>query len=239
MEFTQVEFAPLFSDVYVVDNVNMALNSGTGGGLVAISGAGIYRNSVQSGLQHRLELDLSIGGEPPLHFDSGWVSSQQDPFPNLSMVVVEDSPTCLDRRFELFLEPELFTNYCTSLPNSTGNSALISANGSASLGANDLELVAGNLPPGKPTLFYFGPGSTEVPLGNGFRCVAGPGIARFSPLLSNPAGVAVLAVDNTNLPGGASFSPGSSWHFQAWYRDPAAGQAGFNLTDGAAILFDL
>ena len=30
---------------------------------------------------------------------------------------------------------------------------------------------------------------------------------------------------------------GSTWNFQAWYRDPAAGGAFFNLSDGFEVTF--
>jgi hypothetical protein len=32
-------------------------------------------------------------------------------------------------------------------------------------------------------------------------------------------------------------APGSTWYFQAWFRDPAAGGAAFNLSDGLAVTF--
>lgn len=31
--------------------------------------------------------------------------------------------------------------------------------------------------------------------------------------------------------------PGSAHRFQAWYRDPAGGGAGFNLSDGLEVVF--
>ena len=30
-------------------------------------------------------------------------------------------------------------------------------------------------------------------------------------------------------------SPGTTWYFQGWYRDPGAGGSGVNLTDALAI----
>ena len=34
-----------------------------------------------------------------------------------------------------------------------------------------------------------------------------------------------------------TFSPGSNWNFQFWYRDPNGGPVGYNLTDALSITF--
>ena len=54
------------------------------------------------------------------------------------------------------------------------------------------------------------------------------------------SGNASHLVDFTEPPAGAGpgkIDPGSTWYFQFWYRDPAAGMAGFNLSDAVAIEF--
>jgi hypothetical protein len=33
------------------------------------------------------------------------------------------------------------------------------------------------------------------------------------------------------------FQPGTSWNFQFWYRNPAGGGAGFNLSDALHVDF--
>ena len=33
-------------------------------------------------------------------------------------------------------------------------------------------------------------------------------------------------------------APGSTWYFQFWYRDPAMGAPGFNLSSALAVSFE-
>ena len=129
----------------------------------------------------------------------------------------------------------LGTNYCSVVPNSSGSPALMSAFGSASVAANNLTLEAQPVPQ-QPGLFYYGPLQTQLVFGNGFRCVSGQ-VGRLT--VSSPiAGVLSHALDVTNPPSIAVLiTAGSTWNFQAWYRDPAAGGASFNLSDGLEVTF--
>ena len=43
-------------------------------------------------------------------------------------------------------------------------------------------------------------------------------------------------LDDPPLPAG-QILPGSTWKFQGWFRDPAAGGSFFNLSDGYSIAF--
>ena len=43
-------------------------------------------------------------------------------------------------------------------------------------------------------------------------------------------------MDNT-VPAHVQVVPGASLNFQAWFRDPAAGMSGFNLSDAIEITF--
>jgi hypothetical protein len=91
---------------------------------------------------------------------------------------------------------------------------------------------------GEPGLFYFGPDEPQVPFGNGFRCVGGgPGeVFRVFPFVAaDAAGSLRASLDLPSLPG--TISPGSTWKFQAWFRDPAGGGQGFDLSDGISIDF--
>ncbi len=127
------------------------------------------------------------------------------------------------------------TNYCIGAPNSTVAGASMSATGTDSVANNDLVLLAGPVPD-QPGVFFYGPDQVQVPFGNGFRCVGG----QLNRLAVEQAAGGVLshALDNTSPPAAAGLiTPGSTWHFQAWYRDPAAGGANFNLSDGYTILF--
>ena len=134
----------------------------------------------------------------------------------------------------------LRTNYCTSTPNSTGLPAHISATGSASVSANDLTLRAQPLPAGQNGVFFYGPVQTQAPFGNGFRCIGagGTGIAHLPIVNSGLAGVLEHDLDNTRPPTAATqITPGSTWNFQAWFRDTAGGGAFFNLSDGLSLMF--
>lgn len=234
---TRVEPSPLFADVYTISDVAFFVGSpGQPGTGIFVSGSGTYFNSVQLGPQHRMELDLSFNGAPPVHFETDWVTNTE-PFPEIDIAVARNGFVCNDQVFYLSLRPDLFTSFCTALPNSTGAPALISASGTASVSSNDLVLHAAPVPAGQPGLFYFGPQMTQAPFGDGFRCVTGFGVTRFAPTAASAVGELSFPVDNTALPNGMSFFPGATWLFQAWYRDPAAAASGFNLSDGAAVLF--
>jgi len=125
-------------------------------------------------------------------------------------------------------------NYCEATPNSVGVATGISGSGDPSIGQHDLQLRAAPVPP-TPGLFFFGPNRIQVPFGDGYRCVGGQ-VFRLAPQ------VAQNGVLQADLLGAASthaahFTPGSEWNFQAWYRDPQAGQSGFNLSDGYSVTF--
>ena len=121
-------------------------------------------------------------------------------------------------------------NYCSVNANSTGSPAIMSAEGDASVGANDLTLHAQPVPD-QPGLFFFGPSQIEVPFGNGFLCVGGGQIRILPPAVAN-GGIATRQVDLPTF----GIGPGTL-HFQYWMRDPAAGGAGFNTSDGLTITF--
>lgn len=126
-------------------------------------------------------------------------------------------------------------NFCTATANSGGGPAILSATGSASVAANDLVLRAQPVPGSSNGIFYLGPNATQVAFGNGWRCVAGStvrlGIATAS------GGALVRAVNNAVPPAAGLIVPGSTWHFQAWFRDAAAGGSNFNLSNGLRIPF--
>jgi len=132
------------------------------------------------------------------------------------------------------------TNYCTGsvTANSTGFPALISATGSASVSANDIVLTTQPVP-NQPGIFFYGPDQVAAPFGNGTLCV-GPGalgIARL-PVENASGNVITHVLDNTMSPSvPTQIDPGETWNFSTWFRDPAAGGAFFNLSDGLEITF--
>ncbi len=127
--------------------------------------------------------------------------------------------------------------YCTSLANSTGVPASISFLGSNSVASNDLFLIAMGLPTNQFGIFFYGSGITNSPLGNGLRCVASPAY-RLPLTTTGSGGSTAWLLDNTTPPeAGAQITVGSTWFFQYWYRDPAAGGGMVNLTDGLMVPF--
>ncbi|MBV1928899.1 MAG: S8 family serine peptidase, partial [Gammaproteobacteria bacterium] len=128
------------------------------------------------------------------------------------------------------------TNYCVGTINSTGSGASMNYTGSLSVASNSLVVGCGNLPANQTCIFFYGANQPSVPFGNGFRCVGGT-LFRYSPI-STGSGNAQQSIDITSPPSApGQITAGSFWNFQCWYRDPAAGGAFFNLSDGIELQF--
>jgi len=127
-------------------------------------------------------------------------------------------------------------NFCVTSPNSVGPGALMSFGGSQSIAANDLVLIASGCPPTTYGLFYLGTQPMQIPFGNGVRCVGGA-VLRMPILTTTATGDASMPVNLYNLPAGQGVVAGSVRYFQLWYRNPAAGGSGFNLSDGLEVRF--
>ena len=142
---------------------------------------------------------------------------------------------------EIIVECVPITNECSGSPNSVGAGATLVSWGSPSLTKNNLTLTAVGCPPHKNGLFYYGSTGISVPFGNGVRCVGGS-ITRMAPLQTDSLGFGSLLLDLQAPPfvaGKGQAVPGEQKRFQFWYRDPAAGGAGFNLTDALVVEFCL
>lgn len=126
------------------------------------------------------------------------------------------------------------TTFCVGAPNSVGPGARIGSSGTAKLYADDLVLRAQGCPPFTFGVFFHGNNAVQVPFGNGYRCVSG-GVLREGIVSANAAGVAQLAFDASGSP--LPLAQGVRRHFQFWYRNTAAGGAGFNLSDGLTVQF--
>jgi len=136
------------------------------------------------------------------------------------------------------------TNFCTALPNSTGNPAGISGQGTTSVAANDVTLVASDVPPFQFGIFLNsemrGPGT---PVASGNLCLTGAIGRYFGPgqiLQADPTGSFSLQLDLTQTPTPTqlvSIAPGETWYFQAWYRDTGPACPTANFTDGIEVLF--
>ena len=122
------------------------------------------------------------------------------------------------------------TRYCKATANSTGAPAAIDWSGSTSVSANAAALLVSGLPANQPGLFFYGPNEVSVPFGDGNRCVGGS-LTRLNPaIFADAAGDAQRDLD-FNASTLAGVGPGDTLRVQCWYRDPAAGAAGFNLSD--------
>jgi endonuclease I len=133
--------------------------------------------------------------------------------------------------------------YCTpGVPNSTGNSASISASGSLVAAANDIRLVAQAMPQNQfgyfitseTQGFVSGPGGSQ-----GSLCLGGA-LGRFTQQVQSTGifGTFEIAVDLGAMPvtPPQAVQAGETWHFQAWYRDANPGPTS-NFTDAISLAF--
>jgi outer membrane protein assembly factor BamB len=131
----------------------------------------------------------------------------------------------------------LVYTYCTASPNTVGPGARIGMSGSPLISTNNLVLLADDCPTNQFGIFYYGPNQIEASFGSGVRCVGGA-TRRLPVVDSGSLGVAAYYLDILNQPTHPhQISPGSTWNFQYWYRDPSDGGAGFNLSNGLSVTF--
>jgi len=113
----------------------------------------------------------------------------------------------------------------------------MSWSGSVGIAANDFGLGASGAPALKSGLFFFGSVPTQVPFGDGYRCISAP-VRRLPIVQTTSSGTAAYALDFTDASLSSSvIAAGQTWKFQFWYRDPTFGTAGVNLTDGLSVTF--
>ena len=117
----------------------------------------------------------------------------------------------------------------------------MSLSGGISVLANQTILRASGLPPGQFGIFILGPEPAQLPLGDGYLCISpfAPGLLRLLPVqAADGSGDVMRALDIPSLPPDHAITPGSTMHFQFWYRDPhGPHQTGMNLTDGLRVTF--
>jgi hypothetical protein len=129
--------------------------------------------------------------------------------------------------------------YCVAAPGSHGLAATMGWNGSTSIAANAFELACYDLPASANGLFFLGTQAAQAPFGNGTRCVAGL-VARTGVQSASVFGEVARRIDFGAAPwnaGATALRAGSTWHAQFWYRNAAAGGAGFNLSNGLRVVF--
>ncbi len=125
-----------------------------------------------------------------------------------------------------------YEEFCPATANSTAAPARFGLSGSTSVGAGQLTLTASSVPSGALGVFLYGDQRTQVPMGGGQRCIEGQ-VRRMSLQTAGPDGVLRQDVDYSSAPG---LQPGSTWHFQAWFRDSLAPEAA-NTSSAATITF--
>ncbi|MBI5362346.1 MAG: hypothetical protein HZA53_04145 [Planctomycetes bacterium] len=125
--------------------------------------------------------------------------------------------------------PAPFT-YCVTSPNSVGAGARIAWTGSTRVSRNDFTLVCTGARPNTTGLFFYGQAATQVPFGNGVRCIDNP-FFRLPTRQANLSGDIVFQLNLGALPTGGQITAGQTWRFQCYYRDIAGGGALFNASD--------
>jgi len=137
----------------------------------------------------------------------------------------------------------LGTNYCTAVPNSSGQAASISADGSIVAADNDLTLHASGVPVMQFGIFLTSRDQASAPVASGTLCLGGS-IIRFQGagqiLQADMSGEYSLQIDTTALPAGTPtpIVAGDTYNFTTWFRDvdPMIGNTA-NFSDGVSILF--
>jgi hypothetical protein len=129
--------------------------------------------------------------------------------------------------------------YCQATANSFGTLASIGYGGSLDLTQATFALTVTGAAaiPNSWGLFTYGTVQTNTPFANGYLCISpfAPGIFKM-PTQHLGDGTVILRMSEHPADFGA-FTPGSSWNFQFWYRDPPAGGAFFNLSNGLHVDF--
>jgi len=132
----------------------------------------------------------------------------------------------------LYENRSLGSEFCVSSPNSTGATAIAAANGSTSVGQNDLTLSAGPVPTDFGMFFYGPAQGAPMPAGNGVMCLGGSLLR--SPVVA-AQGLLLEVVLDLGAGPATLITPGSTWYFQGFFRDQ--GGVGFNVSNGIGVPF--
>ncbi len=128
--------------------------------------------------------------------------------------------------------------------NGSGQGALLSASGTASLALDDLTLTATHVPTNVFGIVFMGPNATSLPFGNGLLCIGASGLKRFSVHNSGASGSfaqgpGIASYTHAHFGFSSWLSAGQDWRFQAWFRDnagPCGGSSNFsNATEVAFV----
>jgi len=143
------------------------------------------------------------------------------------------------------MAPAIGINFCAANPNTTGMIGTLSATGSTSVTANNLALVAADLP--NSVFGFFVNSQTQgnaLPPGSQGRLCLDGAIGRYDLpmqiMSSGATGSFTLSLDLAQTPTPTAFvqiAAGEVWHFQAWHRDIAGGSPSSNFTQGLSVQF--
>jgi len=202
-------------------------------------------------------VEMELIQQTPSHIDGSWahkvyrVRDFVAPSSDVRLRVIARDGN-LDTMVEAHVDDLLITqddcgcstaNYCSSSTNSNGTAAQISFTGTAEISQDNFALTVTGGVPGNLGLFFYGPEQGSLPLGDGTLCIASStvGIQRLQPPVQMDGSGAVSRSLDFGAPpassGPGAVTPGSTWNFQFWYRDPAGGPGGSNLSDGLEVTF--
>ncbi len=128
---------------------------------------------------------------------------------------------------------------------STGRGAAIESSGTASVLFDHLVLRAAPVPPGRPGLFLMGTSRAHLVFGDGWLCIDGGARStlRFPLQISNGElvlGPGLIELARGRFPPAGRIALGSTWIFQALYRDPSGPCGnGWNASNALAATFVL
>lgn len=134
------------------------------------------------------------------------------------------------------LGPAHFELECSNPANSSGSPAIMGFVGTTSVGDDDLLLTASPAPANQFGIFVQAqdPGSFVPPGAGGTLCLAQP-VYRF-PIVQAQGNVLSHRLQLQNpFPGAVPIVGGSTWRFQAWYRDSIG--AGWGLSNALKLVF--
>ncbi len=130
---------------------------------------------------------------------------------------------------------------CGAEVNSVGEGAALEMGGSLGLSSHGgFKLIASGLPPLAPGLFFYGAPAAAQLFGEGRLCVGSPFFRLAPAQFADGAGRLERTLDLTSLPasgGAGAITPGATFTFQLWYRDPPGGPTGFNLSEALRATF--
>jgi len=224
------------------------------GGHCAVIGGGLYRGSALPWLQGSyLFADFCSGEVWSLVYDGTNVTTIRDHTDDFaaagSQLARPITSISADSEGELYLLDRTGGHvfkvvskgtdpYCGAALNSAGLATQVNVDSSISVATNDFEVTVSDGIPGGFGLYFYGERRVRFPFGDGFRCVGGFTARLQPPIALDPSGTRVRAYDLTQPPQpSAAVLPGATWHFQFWYRDLAAGGAGFNVSNGVSVTF--